>query len=209
MCWFQVRSKVNELYIYVYPLLGSFQKLILEHSFHPRIRITHREMSSLFAGSLLERTVSQPCRPSLPSPLICTIPVCASGSMTPALGLCPRVPAGHMHAQREKGMGQRCWGVTIPGIALTSCELSGVDQSSTFGASQGECTTFQKRLQDTTQLPTEVTCPLTYPSVSHLLSPLLVGGAPGITSPITSRLASGHPQPNSPMFPRLLSSFVI
>lgn len=34
---------MNELYIYVYPLLGSFQKLILEHSFHPGIRITHRE----------------------------------------------------------------------------------------------------------------------------------------------------------------------
>ena len=167
---------MNELYIYVYPLLGSFQKLVLEHSFHPGIRITHRERLVCWFSPGVD------CLPdlqaSLPSPLVCTIPVCASGSMTSALVLCPRVPAGHMHAQGEKGMGQRCWGVTIPGTALTSCELSGVDQSSTFGTSQGECTTFQRPLQDATQLPTEVTCPLTYASVSHLLSPLLVEGPP-------------------------------
>ena len=67
---------MNELNIYVYPLLGSFQKLILEHSLHSRIRITHREMSGLFAGSLLSPSrfshrvsgatpsVSQTCQPS-------------------------------------------------------------------------------------------------------------------------------------------------
>lgn len=105
------------------------------------------------------------------------IPEDANGIMLPApRAPCLRVSAGCAPAQR---VGQKHWGMSSPGAALTGDELKWVDWSPTFLASQQEhfwgtfYTISQRPWQDLTKSPTKVTCPLMHPilafsnSLSH------------------------------------------